>query len=51
MNSINKFQSLIIGLAILLGLLLGQFQSLADVAEYLIVLLWKGLGPVFYFYI
>lgn len=37
MNSINKFQSLIIGLAVMLGLLIGQSDYLTSYAEYFIV--------------
>ncbi|MBZ9730449.1 hypothetical protein LB467_12205 [Salegentibacter sp. JZCK2] len=37
MNSINKYQTLIIGLAVLLGILIGQNSSIGNYAEYLIV--------------
>ena len=37
MNSINKFQTPIIGLAVIIGLLIGQIASIAIYAEYFIV--------------
>lgn len=37
MNSINKYQSLIIGLAVILGLLAGQLDAIGKYAEYFIV--------------
>lgn len=37
MNSINKYQTLIIGIAVLFGLLIGQNPSIGNYAEYFIV--------------
>lgn len=37
MNSINRYQSLIIGLAVITGLLAGQLEAVASVADYVIV--------------
>ena len=37
MNSINRYQSLIIGLAVVAGLLAGQWDAVASVADYVIV--------------
>ena len=37
MNSINKYQTLIIGLAVLFGLLIGQNTAIGNYAEYFIV--------------
>jgi len=37
MNSVNKYQSLIIGLSVVLGLLFGQLNEVKKIAEYFIV--------------
>lgn len=37
MNSINKYQSLIIGIAVVFGLLLGKLNDVGKIAEYFIV--------------
>ncbi|MDR8394347.1 hypothetical protein NC796_24575 [Aliifodinibius sp. S!AR15-10] len=37
MNSINRYQSLIIGLAVIIGLLIGQTEMVAKYADYVIV--------------
>ncbi len=37
MNSINNYQSLIIGLAVIFGLLLGKITFISKFAEYFIV--------------
>jgi hypothetical protein len=37
MNSINRYQSLIIALAVIAGLLAGQVETVASVAGYVIV--------------